>query len=109
MLVPLQVTYRHMERSDALDAVIRERAAKLAELFPDLVSCRVVVEEERLHQRQGHLYGVRLDLHMPGREFAVTRDKDEDPFVVVRDAFDAAKRKLDDEARVMRGDVKAKG
>jgi len=39
----------------------------------------------------------------------VTRDKDEDPFVVVRDAFDAAKRRLDDEARVMRGDVKAKG
>ncbi|MCU0805655.1 MAG: HPF/RaiA family ribosome-associated protein [Burkholderiales bacterium] len=98
-----------MEHSDALDAVIRERAGRMAESYPDLLSCRVVVEEERLHQRQGHLYGVRLDLHLPGREFAVTRDKNEDPFVAVRDAFDAAKRKLDDELRVMRGDVKAKG
>ena len=44
---------------------------------------------------------------MPGREIVVTRDHDEDVYVALRDAFDAAKRQLEDYARKIRGDIKS--
>ncbi|HVB48491.1 MAG TPA: HPF/RaiA family ribosome-associated protein [Burkholderiales bacterium] len=106
MQTPLQITFRHLPRSDALEARIRERATALEEFFPHIVSCRVVVEEESRHKQQGRMLTVRVDLHLPGHELAVNREHDQDPFVAVRDAFDALRRQLEDQARVMRGDVK---
>jgi ribosomal subunit interface protein len=104
--VPLQVTFRHMARSDAVDAHIREKVARLEEFYPALISCRVVVDEEALHHQQGRRFNVRVDLHVPGHEFATTREHDEDVYVALRDAFDACKRWLEDEIRQQRGDVK---
>lgn len=106
MQLPLQITYRHIDRSEALDAAIREKAEKLSEFYPNITSCRVTVEEERLHKHQGHLFSVHVDVRIPNHEFMVKRDKHEDVFVALRDAFDAAKRKLEDEVRLQRGDVK---
>ncbi len=106
MQIPLQVTFRHFPRSDALAARIRERAAELEGFFPHIMSCRVVVEEESRHKHQGRIFTVRVDLRVPGHELVVSREHDQDPFVAVRDAFDALRRQLEDEARVMRGDVK---
>jgi cold shock CspA family protein len=42
----------------------------------------------------------------PGGELAVTREHDEDLQVALRDAFDAARRRLEDYARGQRADVK---
>jgi ribosomal subunit interface protein len=109
MQIPLQVTFRHLAPSEALDARIREKAAKLEQFFPHITSCRVVVEEQRLHQQQGKLFNVRIDLHIPGHELVVNMEHDEDAFVAVRDAFRDARRQLEDGARQMRGDVKAHG
>ncbi len=95
-----------MDRSDALEAAIREKAEKLNEFYPRIMSCRVVVEEVAAHKRQGKLFDLRIDVKVPGHEIAITRDRNEDIFVALRDAFDAAKRKLEDEVRVQRGDVK---
>jgi ribosomal subunit interface protein len=107
MQLPLQITYRHVDRSEALDTAIREKAEKLNEFYPELMSCRVTVAEERLHKQQGHLFSVHVDVRVPNHEFIVKRDRHEDVFVALRDAFDAAKRKLEDEIRMQRGDVKA--
>lgn len=106
MQIPVQVTFRHMKASDALESAIRERAAKLDQVFPNLTSCRVVVEGETANKNQGNRYAVRIDVHAPGHEFAVTRHRDEDAYVAMRDAFAAAQRKLDDLSREMRGEVK---
>ncbi|MEZ5659145.1 MAG: HPF/RaiA family ribosome-associated protein [Burkholderiaceae bacterium] len=106
MQVPLQITFRHMDHSDALESNIREWAERMDKVFPNLTSCRVVLEEESSHKHQGNRYIVHLDVHAPGHEFAVNRHRDEDPYVAVRDAFNAALRKLDDLSRQMRGDVK---
>jgi cold shock CspA family protein/ribosome-associated translation inhibitor RaiA len=70
------------------------------------MSCRVVLELPARHQRKGKQYAVRIDLKVPGGELAVTREHDEDLQVAVRDAFDAARRRLEDYARRQRGDVK---
>ena len=104
MFLPLQITLRNVPHSDELDQVIRDRAERLPHFCPRLVSCRIVVE------RVGHQapqFAVRIDLKMPGSEIAVDRQHNEDVRVAVRDAFDAARRQLEDQVRVQRGDVKA--
>lgn len=106
MQLPTQVTFHGMAHSAALEAAIRERAGKLDHFHPGVISCRVVVEEAARHKEQGTEFVVRLDIKAPGAEIAVNRNHSEDPYVAVRDAFDAARRQLEDHARRQRGDVK---
>jgi ribosomal subunit interface protein len=112
MKIPLQVTFRGFPHSDAVEAKIREKAEKLNQFFPDIVGCRVVVEAQHKHHQHGNLYHVSIDLTVPGRELAVARDpKDhqahEDVYVAIRDAFDAARRQIENYARKLRREVKA--
>lgn len=107
MQKPLQITIQGMEHSAALDADIRERVVKLEEFYPRLIGCHVTVEQPHRHHRQGAQFGVRIDLHLPGRaEVVVNRKHAEDVYVALRDAFDAAKRQLEEHIRVQRGDTK---
>lgn len=114
MQLPLQITFRNMESSPAVEAHIRERAEDLERFFGRIMACRVVVEASTRRQHKGKLYHLRVDLTVPGREIVVKRDPSEhhaheDILVAVRDAFDAARRQLEDHARSSRGDVKAHG
>jgi len=106
MQLPLQITIRGVEHSDALEAHIREKAGKLDEFFSHIMSCRVVVEMPHKHHQQGKNFTVRIDIGVPGNEIVVNHDHAEDVYVALRDAFDAAKRQLEDYARKIRGDVK---
>lgn len=108
MQIPVQVTFHGMAQSAALDTAIRQHAGKLDRFHPRVMSMRAVVEEVARHKHQGKEFSVRLDIKVAGGEIAINRDHDEDPFVAVRDAFDAARRKLEDHARRRRGDVKRK-
>jgi len=107
MEIPMQITFHGLAHSPALEAVIRERAAKLDRFHPQVMSCRAVVEEAARHKSQGKEFVVRLDIKVAGGEVAVNRDRSEDAFVAVRDAFDAARRQLEDLARRQRGAVKS--
>jgi ribosomal subunit interface protein len=107
MQLPLQITFRGMPHTPSIEAEIREKAAKLDRYFDRIMSCRVVVEQPAQHKRHGKPFTVHLDIKVPGGEIAVTHDHDEDLQVALRDAFDAARRKLEDHVRVQRGDVKA--
>lgn len=106
MQIPLQITMRDMDRSDALDTAIREHAAKLEQFHSRITRCRVTVEQMRKHHQQGRHFAVKIDLRLPGKEIVATRDHDEDVYIAVRDAFDSAKRQLEETARELRGDVK---
>jgi ribosome-associated translation inhibitor RaiA/cold shock CspA family protein len=111
MRLPLQITFRHMANSPPLEARIRQRAEALERFFDGIGSCRVVVECRHRPQDQGRVFEVRVDLTVPGREIVVERERGishthEDAFVAVRDAFDAARRLLDDHSRTRRHEVK---
>ncbi|MFY9317628.1 MAG: HPF/RaiA family ribosome-associated protein [Burkholderiales bacterium] len=108
MQIPIQVTFHGMPQSAALDTAIRQHAGKLDRFHPHMMSLRAVVEQVARHKQQGKEFTVRLDIKVAGSEIAINRDHDEDPFVAVRDAFGAARRKLEDHARRQRGDVKRK-
>ncbi len=106
MQIPLQITIRGISPSEALEKRIRDKAAKLEEFFDHITSCRVIVEEPHKHHHQGKQYIVRIDISVPGHEIVVNHDHHEDVYVALRNAFDAAKRQLEDYARQLRGDVK---
>lgn len=111
MKLPLELTFRNLDHSDALETAVREKAAKLDQFFPFIMSCRVTVEANHAHHHKGNLHHVRIILRVPGQELVVSRDPKkhqahEDVYVAVRDAFDAARRKLEDYARKLRNEVK---
>jgi cold shock CspA family protein/ribosome-associated translation inhibitor RaiA len=85
---------------------LRKRVEKLEEFHPNVTGCTVAIEEQRKHHHAGRWFNVRLLVHVPNREIIVNRDHDEDPYVALRDAFDALTRRLEDIARLQRGDVK---
>jgi len=106
MKLPLQLTLRDIPHSEAVETAVREKAAKLDLLYPHIMRCQVVIELAGKHKHQGKEFGVRIDLSVPGREIVVNREHGEDVYVVLRDAFDAAKRQLEDFAQKQRGEVK---
>lgn len=106
MKVPVQVSFHGMAASEAVEARAREKAAQLERYCADIMACRIAIDQLQKHQRQGRPFGVRIDLTIPGRELAVNRVEDEDLQVALRDAFDAARRQLEDAVRRQRGQVK---
>lgn len=111
MQIEPKIVFRGTEPSAALRQRIEQRIERLEQMHPHVTSCRVSVEPHKLHQHQGHHFHVRVDVTVPGHELVVNREplahqEHEDPFVAVRDAFDAMDRQLEDLARVQRGDVK---
>jgi ribosomal subunit interface protein len=107
MKTPLQITFRDIEHSDAIEAHIRDKAEKLETFFEPIMSCRVVVEMPHQHKHQGKAFTVRVDIGVPGKEIVVNRDRHEDVYVALRDAFDAATRQLEDYGRRLRHETKA--
>ena len=106
MQTPLQITFRDMSPSEALESHIRSKADKLESIFSPIMGCHVTVEQPHKHKHQGRDFCVHLDLRVPGAELVVTHHRHEDAYVALRDSFDAAKRQLEDYARKLRGDVK---
>lgn len=111
MQLPLQVTFRHMETSEAVLSIIQEKASKLDRFSEHIMACRVVVEAPHQHHNKGKLFRVSVDITVPGGEIFASRSNDqnhahEDVYVAIRDAFNAAKRQLEDYMREMRVEVK---
>jgi ribosomal subunit interface protein len=108
-----QIAFHNLESSSSVREQIERRAAELEQFFDRIVACNVVVEKDGRRHRQGRFYHVAVRLTVPGGEVVVNRDPSdgrahEDVHVAVRDAFDATRRQLEDYARRLRGQGKAR-
>lgn len=113
MQAPLQITFEGgLEPSEALERRIRREAGKLERFHDRITSCRVAVIGRGGRRRNGDLFAVRLQITTPAQgDVMIDRNppadhSHEDAFVAVRDAFDAARRRLQDHHRRMQGKVK---
>jgi hypothetical protein len=100
-----------MESSMAVETRVRELADHLGVFSDKITSCRVVLDSPHRHSHQGKVFNVKVQLALPGEDVVVDmerpqRDGHEDVYVVLRDAFDAAKRQLQQRMSSLRGDVK---
>ena len=107
----IDILFRNMDHSDAVEADIRKRIASLERYSNRIVDCRVVVDAPPKHSQKGGLYDVHINIAMPGQDIVINRtgSRDharEDIHVAIRDAFDAAARKLEDHVRKARGNIR---
>ena len=75
MEIPLEVNFRNMDPSPAVEARIREKAAKLERFHDRIIGCTVVVEAPHRHHHKGKLYSVHIDISVPGKDLVVDRAK----------------------------------
>jgi hypothetical protein len=109
MQSPLDVTFRGMSPSASVERSIDSWVARLEHRYGRIQRCSVVVDQPHHHHRHGNSFHIHLDLTVPGREIAVSREParsfdHENVYVAVADAFRAARRQLQDHARIQRGD-----
>jgi cold shock CspA family protein/ribosome-associated translation inhibitor RaiA len=114
MQIPLKIAFEGgLTPSEALRQRIEREAAKLERFSDRITACRVAVIGRSGRHQQGGLYKVRIQIVMPGRDdVMIDRNPEEDhahedPYVAVRDAFNAARRRLQDHERRFEGRVKS--
>ena len=108
MPLGVKISFRNLDPSPAAEAQVRRRAAELDQFFDRIGNCNVTIGLAHRHHRQGRPYHVRIDLALPGSRILVNRDSGanhahEDLSVALRDAFDAARRQLQDHVRRLDG------
>jgi ribosome-associated translation inhibitor RaiA len=91
---PLQITFHNLPHSDAVEADVRGRVAKLEELFDRITGARVVIDSPHRNQAKGKTYAVRIEIALPGRELVVAREPVADLQRAMTAAFETAKRRL---------------
>jgi cold shock CspA family protein len=110
MQIPVQMTSRGVELTHDQATQIREAAAELDRFFDGLVSCRITVSVPNKRPVDGPVtWTFRLGLTVPGGVLAINRRARPSFRQALDDAFDAARRRLQDYARELRGDTKHHG
>ena len=100
MKIPPEITYRNLEKTEAIDNLVREKIAKLEQFCDYINSCHVVLEKAHENPSSGSPYRVSIDITIPhSREIAVVESPDTGkqypPLeAVIRDAFEAARRQI---------------
>jgi hypothetical protein len=105
----LQIKFRGIERSEAVESDIQQRAARLERFGDAITGCVVTVE---MHRQRGDRYGLRIELSTIAGNFSTTRaptldDSKNDFHSVIRDAFQTATRDLEQNAQLRQHDTLA--
>ena len=129
MKLPVEISFRNIPPTAWIESEVYKRAEKLDVYCRDLMACRVLIEKPHRHHAGGNRFHVRIDLTAPGTEIAVTQAANlhtltkglearewvkafdvegmrKDIRLVIREAFDIARRRLQDYTRRRRGAVK---
>ena len=109
MPFPVEITAHQLDLPENVRELVRERAEHLERFFQRILRCRVVIDGPDGHNRIGGTYQVHVDLQVPGQLLTVNQKEDHDLILTIRQAFEAARRQLEDYARKLRGEVKHRG
>lgn len=113
MQVPAQIDFQGMDPAPELRQRAEDWIDKLETRFGRITSCRVVIKAPGEKHKTGGLYEVNIELALPdGRSVTAARTPPADErFQLARfaidEAFKRARRRLQDQAGRMRGQVKA--
>jgi ribosome-associated translation inhibitor RaiA len=109
MEAPVEIHFHGLERSDAIERRVRAKVSKLAKHFERMTRCRVVVEAPHRNPQRPKVYLIKIEIAVPGRSPIVVMnaregsDAAEELGLALRDAFEAARRKLNDVAARLAG------
>ena len=110
-MIPLQIQYRDFPESEAVSANIWDAVADLEKFDDRIISCHVTIGRPHRSKTKGRIYHIQIRLHVPGSDIVINREPEmnhahEDIDVAIRDAFVAAKRRLEEFVRIQRGHIK---
>lgn len=105
---PLNITFRNMDTSLAIESHIRERASELEKYHSRIVGCDVVIKAEKKKKVSGRNFEVQLTVRVPGPDIYVAREigqgnASDDVNLAIHEAFDAARCLLKEQVRKMSG------
>jgi putative sigma-54 modulation protein len=112
MKTPLEISFKGLEKSRAVEAKVAERAERLERHFDRMTNVRVVVSAPNKLAHKGKHYEVKIEIGIPGgapliiSEVPEGNDARSDLMIAIRNAFDAAERRLDDIAERLGGSAK---
>lgn len=114
MQVEPQITFRGLDASPALEAIIRQRMSSLERLYSRIIGCRVVVDvPHRGSESFKTPISVTVEVEVPGRNTLVAKDAEErreakdDHTAAINRAFDAIERQLEKISDIRNGEVKS--
>lgn len=100
MQLPVEISYRGVDKSDEIETLIRTKADHLDRFCDHISRCDVAIEHPNHAQHSGSPFRVRIDLTVPpGHELVVderpTKHEMHEPLSkVINDAFKAMERQL---------------
>jgi cold shock CspA family protein len=112
MQTPVEIDFQGMKGNEKLRACVLKHVAVLEHRFGRITSCRVVIKAPSERHRTGGACEIAIRLSLPqGREVDIGRsekadDRHADAIFALNDAFKRARRRLRDQARRIRGQVK---
>jgi len=97
MTTPLEISFHGIDKSDAVEARIQEKFGRLHNHFDRMTHARVVITSPNRTGDRAKMFTVKVDIGMPGQQPIVVNSEGDytDVFLALRDAFNAAQRKLD--------------
>jgi ribosomal subunit interface protein len=112
MAITAETIFRNMEPSDSIREKVADRVAWLERHHDRITHLRIIIEAPHRSHHKGKIYHIKLSIGLPGRaDLAVSHEPEnnhahEDVYVAIRDAFDAARRQLQDISDLRHGKVK---
>ena len=113
MQTPLELEYQDMDASPAVEQQVADHVKKLETRYGRITAGRIVIKGPGQRHQTGGLYEINIRLALPdGREVNVGRtpkadERHSDLAFAINDAFKRARRRLQDNARLMDGRVKS--
>ena len=99
MQVPPEISFHGIDRSETVEAYIRERIEKLEHLHDHIIACRVAVGRPQKSRNTGNPFRCRVELSLPRKaELVATKEenaeRDKTLRTVVARTFDAIEKQL---------------
>ncbi len=112
MQLPVKISYRGLEKSDQIDNLVFEKAARLEKFCDHINRCDVAIEQPNHTHHKGNQYRVRIDVTVSRGHELVADEQEEDSGThdplnkVIHDAFKTMERQLRHLVDVQRREVK---
>ncbi len=97
---PLEITFRGVERSEAVEQRVREKFKRIEDHFDRITQARVVIEAPQRRTPLPKFFHVLIDISIPGKKPIMVRHEPSDDqahtdvMLALRDAFSAAERQV---------------
>jgi len=93
-----------LERDPEIVALIKRKSEKLDRFCDRITQCHVTVALPHRHHKRGNLYDITIDISLPGKEIAISREsqndvENKDVRHVLKEAFEAAYRQVEEYCR----------